>query len=66
MAAIFVSKEQSSENIPHKNIIFSFPGYELSFGTILAKIGRLWVENNSIRLTQILHLSIYRCGVKTS
>ena len=43
MAPILASKKTSCDYIAYRNII---PTYELSFGSSLARVGRLGVENN--------------------
>ena len=50
MAHALASMEASSGHMAYVNIIWTH-GYELSFGTTLAKVGLLVVENNSIRQT---------------
>ena len=51
MAPILASTDASVDFMAYENIIWAFPGYELSFGTLDAKVGQLWVENNCVRHT---------------
>ena len=41
MATIMAFKEPSGDYMAYDNMIWTFPGYELSFGTLLARVGWL-------------------------
>ena len=51
--------EPSSVLVAYKTIIWTFPGYEISLGTSLAKVGQVEVENNCLTHTHTHYVSLY-------
>ena len=59
MAPVLAHRETPSDYVAYKNIISTFcPGYELSFGSSVAMVGRLGWRTTAIYRIVILHYHI--------